>query len=176
MTYLLKRDGFNYPVFIDMDNRINQLNHFPSEQSYQCFLLNKDNKVIMIGNPVLNPKIWELFKKQISGNKITTQQEKLTSVEADKTTYNFGNILLGESSKAVFQLKNIGDFPLIINHVSTSCGCTAVEWDKQPIESGKTAEIKVEIKPEEDGYFNKTISVYCNAKESPDLMIMNHAL
>ncbi|GHT07506.1 hypothetical protein FACS189426_01040 [Bacteroidia bacterium] len=56
---------------------------------------------------------------------------------------------------------------MIINHVSTSCGCTAVEWEKQPVEPGKTADIKVEIKPEEDGYFNKTIDVYCNVKESP---------
>ncbi|GHT13600.1 hypothetical protein FACS189426_18720 [Bacteroidia bacterium] len=54
---------------------------------------------------------------------------------------------------------------MIINHVSTFCGCTAVEWEKQPVEPGKTADIKVEIKPEEDGYFNKTIDVYCNVKE-----------
>ncbi|GHT12840.1 hypothetical protein FACS189426_16840 [Bacteroidia bacterium] len=166
MEFMFKSNKFDYFAFIDMNNRINQLNHFPSEQSYQCFLLDKDNRVLMIGNPMLNPKIWELYKAQISGNE-TKRQENLTSVETDKISHDFGNIPLGESSNAVFQLKNTGDFPMIINHVSTSCGCTAVEWEKQPIEAGKTADIKVEIKPEEDGYFNKTIDVYCNVKESP---------
>jgi hypothetical protein len=166
MEFLFKRENFNYPAFIDMDNRINQLNHFPTQQSYQCFLLDRNNKVVMIGNPVLNPEIWELYKNQISGNG-TKPQENLTFVEVDKTTYDFGNIPLGESSQAVFQLKNTGNFPLIINHVSTSCGCTAVDWEKQPTESGETAAIKVEIKPEEAGFFDKTITVYCNVEKSP---------
>jgi hypothetical protein len=38
---------------------------------------------------------------------------------------------------------------------------------KQPAASGKTAEIKVEMHPEEEGSFNKTVNVYCNTKESP---------
>jgi hypothetical protein len=166
MESLFKRDRFDYPAFIDMNNRIEQLNHFPNEQSYQCFLLNKSDEIVMIGNPVLNPKIWKLYKKQISDSK-TTQQEKLTSVEVDKPVYDVENIQLGEDGKAVFQLKNIGDFSLVINHVSTSCGCTTVDWDKQPISSGKTADIKVKIKPEEEGHFIKTVDVYCNVKESP---------
>ncbi|MDR3266230.1 MAG: hypothetical protein LBT24_01490, partial [Tannerella sp.] len=62
---LLKQNGFIYPVFIDIDNKIFALNNFPKEQEYQCFLLDKDNKVVMVGNPVLNPAIWKLYKKII---------------------------------------------------------------------------------------------------------------
>jgi hypothetical protein len=67
MDYLFLRDKFDYPVHLDSENKINSLNHFPDKPEYQCFLLNKDNKVLLLGNPVLNPKIWELYKQAITG-------------------------------------------------------------------------------------------------------------
>jgi hypothetical protein len=65
---LLKGNGFVYPIFLDVDNKTYALNNFPKEQEYQCFLLDKDNKVVMVGNPVLNPAIWKLYKKIILNN------------------------------------------------------------------------------------------------------------
>ncbi|GAB6012832.1 hypothetical protein [Viscerimonas tarda] len=70
--YLLMRDDFYYPVYIDKTNRIDRLNRFPTDERYQCFLLDKDNKVLSIGNPTLNHKVWDLYKKKImGGNKLT---------------------------------------------------------------------------------------------------------
>jgi len=68
IEYILARDGFDYPVFIDMEGKINNLNHFPKETQYQCFLLDKDNKVLIVGNPEMNPRIWELYKTMIDKN------------------------------------------------------------------------------------------------------------
>jgi len=164
LQFLLKQDRMNYPVFLDSGDKINQLNHFPEQQLYQCFLLDKDNKVILIGNPTLNPKVWELYKERISGEKIN--KENTTSIEIDHTKHDFGNIPLGESRYAAFQLKNTGSSPLTINHVATSCGCTSVDWDKKPVDPGKSTEIKVEMKPDEVGRFNKTITVHCNIEKS----------
>ena len=65
MRYLFIRDGFNYPVFMDTKGEINSLNRFPQEMQYQCFLLGSDNRVLMIGNPMTNSRIWELYKEQI---------------------------------------------------------------------------------------------------------------
>jgi len=42
-----------------------------------------------------------------------------------------------------------------------------VNWEKRPVEPGKTATISVEMRPEETEHFSKTVEVYCNAKESP---------
>jgi hypothetical protein len=166
LQFLFRRDQFDYPVFIDKTNQINDLNKFPDNQSYQCFLLDKDNKVVMVGNPTLNPRIWELYKEQISG-KSGSKNKKTTTIELDKTVYDYGAIEIGTENQAVFTITNTGNFPLSIQQVVTSCGCTAVEWEKQPIEPGKTAEIKIIMNPEEREYFEKTISVYCNIKESP---------
>jgi hypothetical protein len=166
MEYLFKNDQFDYPVFIEMNDAMNQINHFPAQAQYQCFLLNKENKVLMIGNPMINPKIWELYKEQISGEKKATN-ELLTSIKPDKMAFDFGNIRKGSKNKVAFTIENTGENPLIISRVTASCGCANVEWDKQPIEPGQTAKVRVEMTPEEIGHFEKTIEVYCNAKESP---------
>jgi hypothetical protein len=74
LKYLLKRDRMEYPVFIDEQDKLNKLNNFPQDAMYQCFLLDTDNKVAGIGNPVLNPKIWELYKRIITGAKEDRQK------------------------------------------------------------------------------------------------------
>lgn len=171
MRYLFVRDRFNYPIFMDIENTINRLNRFPREMEYQCFLLNRENKVLMIGNPTLNQKVWELYKSQISGKSV--EQTILTTIEIDKTIHNYGTIPKGSSNSAVFSITNTGNYPLIIFHVSTSCGCTNVNWDKQPVELMQTVNIHVEMTPDETGYFSKTLEVYCNIQESSFKLIVD---
>jgi len=172
LQFLFKRDHFDYPVFIDNTNQIYSLNNFPDNRTYQCFLLDKDNKVVMIGNPAINPSIWELYKEQISGNP-NSKNEIVTTVELDRTVYDYGDIKIGTPNDAVFTITNTGNHPLSIQQIITSCGCTAVEWGKQPIKPGKATDIKVEMKPEEPGYFRKTIDVYCNIEKSVIKLIIS---
>ena len=172
MTYMFARYRFNYPVFMDLKGTMNQLNRFPQAMEYQCFLLDKDNRALMIGNPTLNPRIWELYKEQIAGEK-QTEQAALTTATVDKWGHEYASIKKGSSNPAVFTITNTGAHPLVIYHVSASCGCTNVEWEKCPVEPGKTATVSVEMTPDEAGYFSKTIDVYCNIKESPLKLTIN---
>ena len=68
---IFRNNGFHHPVFIDKENEIGKINNFPSNPEYQCFLLDKDNKVIMVGNPSLNTGIWTLYKRVISESETT---------------------------------------------------------------------------------------------------------
>ena len=166
LSFLLRRDKLDYPVFMDMDNNIQELNHFPDQSNYQCFLLDKNNRVLMIGNPVSTPKIWELFKQQVTG--IQTQpRQNLTSAEIEKPHHDFGEIPLNEENEVVFELKNTGQNPLLIFRVNASCGCTSVDWNKDPVNPGQTTNITVTMKPDEAGYFNKTVDVHGNMENSP---------
>lgn len=108
MTYLFTRDKFDYPVFMDLKGTMNRLNSFPQAMAYQCFLLDKDNRVVMIGNPIANPKIWNLYKEQITGKK-QTEQVGLTTAEADKTVHEYGSFKKGSSNSAVFTITNTGE-------------------------------------------------------------------
>jgi hypothetical protein len=64
LKLILHRNNFQYPVFIDTKDEINCLNKFAKQSKYQCFLLDRDNKVLVIGNPLQSNKIWELYKEQ----------------------------------------------------------------------------------------------------------------
>ena len=63
---VFKQNGFRHPVFIDRDNEIDRINKFPSNSEYQCFLIDKDNKVLLVGNPALISGIWILYKRVIN--------------------------------------------------------------------------------------------------------------
>ena len=171
LSFLLRRDKFDHPVFIDEENDIDRMNHFPKQMEYQCFLLDKDNKVLSIGNPTLNPRIWNLYLKIMKGE-MESDNSNQTSVSVANDTLEVKNLQTGRKSTAEFELVNTGMNPLLIANVKSSCGCTVPAWEKQPIPPGKSAKIKVEIKPDYVGFFLKTITVFANAENGPiQLMI-----
>lgn len=64
-----------------------------------------------------------------------------------------------------FEFVNTGNAPILIKNVESSCGCTSPEWTKQPILPGKKGFIKAIFDPKDrPGYFDKTITVYSNAR------------
>jgi hypothetical protein len=170
VLFILKQDMFVYPIYIDKNDELNKLNNFPSSIHHQCFLLDKDNKVLAIGNPVHNFQIWDLYKQIIIGE--ISNNPPITTVEAEQTEIESENLQIGKTSESVFVLKNTGTKPLIIRRVDASCGCTVPEWDKQPVAAGNSTEIKVKITPEKSEYFNKTVTVYCNTEKGRILFIV----
>jgi hypothetical protein len=68
---LLKRERFtNYPVYIDTAGQLNQMNKLPDNPLYQCFLLDNNNTVLAMGDPISYPQVWELYKKIINGEEV----------------------------------------------------------------------------------------------------------
>ena len=167
LRYLTRRDGFTYPVCFDEKDELNALNRFPSDMTFQTFLLDKENKVVSVGNPVHNPKVKELYLKHIMGNRDDSMETPKTSVELPETEKDFGNIPLNEKREHVFKLLNTGNKPLVVYDVTTSCGCTKAEYSKEPVRPGETLDLKVIYNAEDKGLFRKSLRVYCNVEESP---------
>lgn len=164
---LTRREGYTYPVCFDEKDDFNRLNRFPNEMMFQTFLLDKENKVVALGNPVLNPKVKELYLKLITGNQEPKQTETITQVFVNQTEIDFGTFPKTEKQERSFVLTNTGKGLLVVHDVVTSCGCTKVEYSKQPVRLGETLELKVIYEAEDAGYFNKTVTVYCNVENSP---------
>ena len=134
--------------------------------TFQTLLLNKENKVVAIGSPVLNPKIKDLYLEIITGKKKGTDKS-VTTVSIVDSEKDFGNIPLNEKREHVFKLVNTGNKPLVIYDVVTSCGCTKAEYGKEPVRPGETLDLKVIYNAEDKGRFRKNLTVYCNAEDSP---------
>lgn len=56
---------FDIPIFYDVSGDIGKKNNFSFNPKYKTFLLDSLNRVIGIGNPVTNKRIWDLYKSQI---------------------------------------------------------------------------------------------------------------
>lgn len=174
---LLKRENFNYPVFIDMKDELNKLNNFSSQSDFQCFLLDKCNNVLLVGNPVKNFRIKDLYLKTILNQELeyksAKQQIEQTEVKVDNESVSLGNFDWQVEQRCTFVLKNTGVNLLVIDHVSTSCGCTTIGFSKEPVRPGDSLSLYVVYKAYSPEYIDKTIKVYCNAKSSPAILRIN---
>ena len=167
LRYLTRRDGFTYPVCFDGEDELNRLNRFPADMLFQTFLLDKDNKVVAMGSPVLNPNIKDLYLGIIKGEKEAGQVGNVTSVSVDQTVMDFGSFPQSEKQEKSFVLTNTGKGLLVIQDIVTSCGCTKVEYSKEPVRPGGALEVKVIYEAEQAAQFMKKVTVYCNTKDSP---------
>ncbi len=83
-----------------------------------------------------------------------------------KLDHDFGTI--NEDDGAVthtFTFRNTGSAPLAIQSVSTSCGCTASDWSKEPVPPGKEGQITARFNPMGRPYhFSKTLTVRTNGE------------
>ncbi|MDR1980566.1 MAG: DUF1573 domain-containing protein [Tannerellaceae bacterium] len=176
ISYLLKREGFDFPICIDLQDELNKRNQFPPDITFQTFLLNKENKVVVIGNPIHNLAVKELYLKRITDGKSLSSNRLKTTVKVQQTEIDLGSFSQTEKKKATFSITNTGRNPLVIIDAATTCGCTSAKFDKRPIPSGETAQVEVEISPKDTGFFSETITIKCNTDQHIKLTIRGQAL
>lgn len=94
-----------------------------------------------------------------------------TTLEVN-TVFNGGKVLLGEEVEAVFNVKNTGNYPLIISEVKGSCSCTVAEYPEEPIEPGETEQITATVRTDNaaEGLLTKEVRMIANTE--PSLTIM----
>ena len=74
--------------------------------------------------------------------------------------HNFGKVKEGEKVACIFTFKNTGTGNLVINSVTTTCGCTVPKYDTKPISPGNTGTLEVVFNTSGyNGIQAKTISV-----------------
>lgn len=88
-------------------------------------------------------------------------------IKFEKLVHDYGTIEKGADGACVFKYKNTGNDILMITRVAKSCGCTTPKYSREPLQPGQTAEIKVGYNTNIVAPFNKTITVFSNAENSP---------
>lgn len=164
---ITRKYQFDYPVCFDEKDEFNSLNHFSRNPYFQTFLLDKDNKVLAMGNPIITPSVKELYLHIVTGKNKEKTNSKLTELSIDKTLLDFGKFSKHDKQTGEIVITNTGKERLVIHNITTSCGCTQVGYDKRPIVPGKSTILTVHYEAEEVGYFNKTIDIYSNTGISP---------
>lgn len=90
----------------------------------------------------------------------------------DKQSHDFGTIDQGEPVSATFEFVNNGTDPIIIKRVKGSCGCTATDYDREPIMPNGKSIIKATYNASAKGSFTKTVSVYTNLQEEATVLTL----
>ena len=100
------------------------------------------------------------------------QDRPASQMKFASTAYDFGQIKEVDGIVThVFEFKNISDKPLVINFVSSSCGCTTPEYDKKPVMPGGSGKIKVAYDPAgRPGVFSKEIVIVSNNRQTEDVL------
>src|SRR5690554_3548329 len=97
------------------------------------------------------------------GNQQTEAQiGQYTTIEVDEV-YNAGSVV-----KAKIEIKNTGDYPLVIADIKPACNCTVSEYDREPIAPGETTIVKATLDTDATGkgLVNKPITISANTRPS----------
>lgn len=66
----LESSGLKSPVYIDTSYAFRKANpEFPEEPMYHAFLLDRNDSILLVGNPVSNSKIKEIFRRMVKSVK-----------------------------------------------------------------------------------------------------------
>jgi hypothetical protein len=67
VLWSLELSQFGYPVFLDEEGAFFAANgHIPSDSRFHTFLLDRDGRVVLVGDPLNNPGLWKLYKTTIT--------------------------------------------------------------------------------------------------------------
>jgi hypothetical protein len=88
----------------------------------------------------------------------------------EKKTIDFEKIKMGTSKTVELAFTNTGNKTLVLTDVYTTCGCTTVDWPRDPFLPGKSGTIKLTYNPTEEGPFNKTVTIYTNAENNKEVV------
>lgn len=104
-------------------------------------------------------------KKADKNSETTSNPDGKAKFEFVEEVHDFGEIVQGERVSYTFKFKNIGEADLIINSVKASCGCTAPDFDKEPVAPGEEGNINVTFdSSNREGNQYKKITVDANTE------------
>ncbi len=91
---------------------------------------------------------------------------------ADREKHDFGVIdSRGGDVHCSFTITNMGDEPLVIERVVTSCSCTKANLSRKPLGVGESREMKVtyEVRKMPIGVFTKSILIFSTSRGDDDM-------
>lgn len=98
-------------------------------------------------------------------------QTKPAEFKFDTETHDFGKVVLNKPVVYTFNFTNVGDAPLIITKVETTCGCTVGEYTQTPVKKGEKGFVKVTLTPAGSPLpFNKAVTLTSNARTTTKVL------
>ena len=96
----------------------------------------------------------------------SAMQDNKAEFKFEEETHDFGKVPQGKPVSFVFKFKNIGEEPLIISAVESTCGCTVPNVEPKqgtPIKKGESGSVTLTFNAAVAAPFNKFVKITSNA-------------
>jgi Protein of unknown function (DUF1573) len=93
-------------------------------------------------------------------------------IRVEPVSFDFGNALPGKTLRKEFTIRNYGEAALVLEGVSTTCGCTAAIAGESRIEPGRATPLRVTFQTRSfSGKVERRVLVRSNDPETPLLEV-----
>ena len=100
------------------------------------------------------------------------KQAPAPRIRVEPEAFDFGKTLPGKTLRKEFSLRNFGDAELVIEGVSTTCGCTAAITAKTRLEAGGSTQLQVTLETRSySGKLERQVLVRSNDPKTPLLSV-----
>lgn len=159
----IKTTSFDHPVALDKEGAFMQINRLPTQSKYHTLLLDDNNDIIAVGNPVINPKVKNIYRNVIFGSEYGVTQDICPI-----NVHNVGLLNKDDSVKTVFHIENKGKEMLTIQDVVPSCSCISAIIEKNEIAPNEVIDVMVCYHSGlVSGAFRQYIDLFYNEKSMP---------
>lgn len=172
LAQLLTQYNFNYPVAIDSTAAFHSSNPSIDISGFDTFLLDYQNRIVAIGNPMSNLNIRKLYADIISdafGNPVEDNASApMLNPHTESQSSALGVVRKHESKTARFILKNTGDSVMAITKMLTSCNCVSAFTEADTIAPHKSVLLYVRYTGKgTDSSFRQVADVFIDNSDTP---------
>ena len=172
---LLKQNNFNHPVAIDSKGDYYDMNVLPEKVDYQTFLLDGNDRVVALGNPVYNPKIKELYARLIfdslnGGKTLGDDEEQICK----NPVRGIGVVSKGDTITKHFRFLNDTESDLTLQDVIPSCHCVSAKVDWKVLKSGEYADVEISYVADTiPQQFRRYADVWFKERPNPERLVIH---
>jgi LEA14-like dessication related protein len=107
---------------------------------------------------------------------LTACSQKNPQISVESERIEFGDVVNGEIVSKDLRVRNKGEAPLVVEAVSTSCGCTTATLKPMTIQPGGEGLLHVEFDsgahgPELTGEFVRQVFIASNDPQQPEVVV-----
>lgn len=158
---------FRLPVCIDSTGLFVNANGLSTKDDYTTMLLDADNNIVAIGNPVNNPKIRKLYSELINGS--DSDYIDNSQVVIPEPTIMHGGFHVNDTILQNYDIINSNDFSLTIDEIVPSCDCISITVSPKNLNPGESDVIQLQyiVSDSTPGLINNYADVFFYEIDQP---------
>lgn len=164
--------GVKRVVGFDTGNAFIRENNLTDRLDDRYFMIDSCGWIVERGNPLVDMDAKHRFISRMQGRDVSKRPETSGLVELWPENVSLGEVRKGERIDTTVTLHNLGPDSIRVLKIRSSCSCTVAEWDRSPIASGDTREIKVTYTADKIGAARRNILIYLSSQKRPLQLVL----